>query len=301
MKSTMSLALFALLACSLLPGDLHAGGRTDKTFDKKGLVEMRFVSGDCKVTKSTDGRISVSVVSKVRPEDAFEPEMTERGDRLILREHFDHSSSGSVRWTVSVPEGTKIRFESASGGIEINGLKSDLKASTASGDIRLRDMDGEFDVSTASGEIHAENTSGRMTFSTASGNIEADNIRGELELSSASGAVKADRATLTEESSFSAASGDVSVKLAKSPAYDLEASSASGDATVNFNGNPLEGYFELTVKLDGGRIVCPFKFDNEKEFARGHEAYVTKSFTKGKSAPKISISSASGRAELREK
>lgn len=301
MKEKMIVVLFALFVCSLLPGRLSAGERIDKTFDKKGLVEMRFVSGDCRVTKSTDGRISVSVVSDVKPEDAFEPEMTERGDRLLLREHFDNSSSGSVRWTLSVPEGTKIRFESASGGIEIENLKSDLKASTASGDIRLRDMEGEFEVSTASGEIRIDNTSGRLTFSTASGDIEADNIKGEMELSSASGAVKAERVTLTEESSFSAASGDVSVKLAKSPEYNMEAGSASGDATVNFNGNLIEGYFEMTAKVDRGRIVCPIKFDNEKEFTRGHEDYVTKSFTKGKSTPKIKIGSASGRAELREK
>jgi DUF4097 and DUF4098 domain-containing protein YvlB len=303
MKKKLILALLAAFACSLLPGDLYAlgGNRIEKTFGKKDLVEMRFVSGDCTVTKSTDGKISVSVASKVSPEDAFEPEMTERGNRLVLREHFDHSSSGSVRWTVSVPEGTNIRFESASGGIELSGLKSDVKASTASGDIRLTGMEGEFELSTASGDIHADRVSGRMTFSTASGDIETGDITGEMELSTASGSVKADRVTLTEESSFSAASGDVSVKLAKGTEHDIEASSASGNATVNFDGNPLEGYFELTVKVDDGRIVCPIKFDNEKQFTRGNQEYVTKSFTKGKSSPKIRISSASGRAELREK
>ena len=303
MKEKMIVILLAVFACSIVPCGLSARGRgrTEKTFDKKPLVEMRFVSGDCKVTRSTDGRISVSVVSKVRPEDAFEPEMTERGDRLLLREHFDGSSSGSVRWTVSVPGGTNIRFESASGGIELSGLKSDLKASTASGDIRLSDMEGELELSTASGNIHADNISGRITFSTASGDIEANNTTGEMELSTASGTVRADQVTLTEESSFSAASGDVSVKLAKGAEHDLEASSASGNATVNFDGNPLEGYFELTVKADDGRIACPFKFDNEKQFTRGRDDYVTKSFTKGKSSPKIRISSATGRAELREK
>jgi hypothetical protein len=88
--------------------------------------------------------------------------------------------------------------------------------------------------------------------------------------------------------------------LAKTPVEDIAVSSASGNATLNYNGNPVEGHFELSVREDDGEIVCPFDIDKERRIERGGDDYIVKSFTKGHDSPRIKISSASGRAELKK-
>ena len=195
----------------------------------------------------------------------------------------------------------EVQFNSASGDFEISDLKCEIKVSTASGEISIENSDGEFDVSTASGDVSIDNSKGEFDISTASGEIEVNSGSGEYSLSTASGDIDGKEILVKEESSFSAASGNVYIELAQSSAYDLKLSSASGDAILNFNGNPIQGYFELTAKVRSGHIKSPFKFDNEEEFHKNDQLYVRKSFTKGEDTPTIRISTASGKAELKLK
>lgn len=272
-----------------------------KIFDRKESIDMRFVSGDCHVKKGSDEKIHVQLVYRIDPPDAFEPVFQEKGDELVLKERFHGSSSGSSTWTLTVPDGIEIQFKSASGNFEIADLKCEIKVSTASGEISIENSDGEFDVSTASGDVSIDNSKGEFDISTASGEINVNSGSGEYSLSTASGDIDGKEIMVKEESSFSAASGDVYVELAQSSAYDLKLSSASGDAILNFIGNPIQGYFELTAKVRSGRIKSPFKFEKEEEFYRNDQLYMRKSFTRGKDTPKIFIRTASGRAELMEK
>jgi len=254
-----------------------------KTFDKKESIDMRFVSGDCQVKKGSSDKIEVHLVYRIDPPEAFEPVFQEKGEELVLKERFHGSSSGNSTWTLTVPDGIEIQFKSASGDFEVAGLKCEIKVNTASGEISIENSDGEFHVNTASGEIDVNSGSGEYSLHTASGDVDGKEI------------------IIKEESSFNAASGDVYIELARSSTHDLKLGSASGDAILNFNGNPIQGYFEFTAKVRTGRIKSPFKFDNEEEFYKNDQLYVRKSFTKGEDAPVIRISTASGKAELREK
>ena len=139
-----------------------------------------------------------------------------------------------------------------------------------------------------------------MGFSTASGDIRIRNSQGFFELSCASGDIDASNITIQEESSFSTASGDVEVKLAASSEFDLDFSAASGDVTLDYNGNDIIGYFEFSAKKRSGNIRSPIDFDREEEYGRNGDEYMRKSFSKGGLTPKIYISTASGRATLKE-
>lgn len=272
-----------------------------KTFDKKESILMRFVSGDCLLKKGSGDRIEVHLIYRIDPPDAFEPVFQEKGDELVLKERFHGSSSGSSTWMLTVPDGIEIQFKSASGDFEVVDLKCEIKVNTASGDVSIEKSGGEFRVNTASGDVAIQNSKGEFDINTASGEIDVKSGSGEYSLNTASGDIDGKEIIIKEESSFSAASGDVYIELAQSSAYDLKLSSASGDAILNFNGNPIQGYFELTAKVRNGRIKSPFKFDNEEEFYKNDQLYARKSFTKGKDTPIIRISTASGKAELREK
>jgi len=318
---------------------LYAGEKKTitKTFKVKKVVEIKTVSGDCIVKKGNGAKIQVTVDYNYN-KDCFKPEFTEQGNKLIIKENFeDWSCSGKSEWTIIVPEETDIEMSSASGNLSLTGLKSKVIAKLASGDIYVKDSSGEFEIKTASGDIEVENLSGEIDFKTASGDIDADNLEGNISLKtasgmvdgsnlngkiilksasddveienskgnfilkSASGSVEAENIEITGASEFKTATGKVYVLLKKSSEYDLTLASATGDAVLNYNGNPIMGYFEFTAQKKLGNINSPFKFDKEEEFTQEGKVYFKKSFFKKNSTPKIYIKTAIGTAELREK
>jgi len=290
----------------------------DKTFDARETVRINTVSGDCMVKQGTDDKIHVHLVYSYSPQGSFEPEFQERGRALRLSENHYESNSGSSQWTVTVPADTRVRFSTASGDFEASGLTGDISVETASGDIVVEGCTGRLDFESASGDISADNCQGELEFNTASGDItlddcsgeydietasgdiEIDGGEGEFDLSAASGDIEADNITLTASGSFEAASGDVEISLAKSAQYDLVVSSASGSATLDYNGHPIKGQFEFTARLRRGKIVAPFDFDDEEEFERWGQDYVRKSFSRDGDSPFVVIETGSGRAELIE-
>ena len=101
-------------------------------------------------------------------------------------------------------------------------------------------------------------------------------------------------------STLGSASGSVNVKLGKTPKYDLDVGSASGRAVLDYNGNPLVGYFEFEANARTGDIESPIDFDDEETFYKNDQRYVRKWFVEGKDRPEITIGTGSGRAVLKK-
>lgn len=284
MQSTIVKMALVTLIVLLLAGTAHYGNldRTVRTFDRKDVVKINTVSGDCIVEKGEGDKITVEVINSYRPRDSFEPKFRERSRSLKLTERFFDSNSGSATWTLTVPEGTDIEFSSASGNLTISDLHGAFSATTASGDIELRNCAGEYEISSASGDVDLADCRGEFKVSTASGDIDAAAV------------------TLDEESSFSTASGKAQVQLKTSPDYDLQVSSASGRAELDLDGNRMNGTVEMVAKAHGGRISAPVKCDREETFHRWGDTYIRQVFNLGRSGPEVSIHTASGRAVWNE-
>ena len=324
-----------LLVCGVSGAGL--GEEIQKTFDGIETVKLSTVSGDCIVKTHSSDEVVVELFYDVEPKKAFKYKIRESGSTLIIKERWGNgSSSGEVRWTLTVPAETEIEFSSASGDltaeglaksiesstasgdvelhdiggdieisaasgdIEIMGSTGDVEVSTASGDITVEDCTGEIELSTASGDIDATQVGEEIEFSTASGDVEVSDSKGEFNLSCASGSVTAENITVTGESRFSTASGEVEVSLAETAEYDLTLSSASGDVVLDYNGNPVKGYFEFEARKSGSRIVCPFDFDDEEEFEHYDHTYVRKSFSRKGKTPEVHLSTSSGKAVLKK-
>ncbi len=253
-----------------------------KEFDKKEMVSLKTVSGDCIIKIGTTDKIIVNVTNEYSPRDSFEPSFRERDNALRMKEKMYGSNRGSSTWTITVPQGTEIDFSSASGGMLIQDYTGELRGSTASGDYELLNCKGLFYLKTASGYYEIENCQGEFDIKSASGNIDARGI------------------IITDESEFASASGNVRVTLGATPEHDLNVGSASGKAAIDYGGNKMVGLFELTTRYDHGRIDAPFEFDNEEKFRKNGQRYIMKSFTRESDQPLISIGTASGRASLRE-
>ena len=289
-----------------------------KTYPAKESVHIKLASGDCTIETGAEDAIVVDVKHSVMPKDAFEPEIYESGNRLKISERWSGHSSGRVIWTITVPPATEISFSSASGDLDVSGLQKRLKASAASGDIRAEDISGELSIKTASGDIHIEDCNGDIEITAASGDIECSGLSGDTELSAASGDVKLkdskglfDISTASGDvkcsglhidgySSFSAASGDISIRLGGACTNDLELSAASGDVSLDYNGQPLKGYFEFEARKSSGSISAPYSFDREDEFEKNGQTFVKKSFTRDGDSPRITMHTASGRITLKK-
>jgi DUF4097 and DUF4098 domain-containing protein YvlB len=310
--------LLAGLTIFLLAVNLQAGRKNEinKSFEAMKMVRINTISGDCVVKVGDNDKIDVQLTYTYMPEENFEPLFQTKGSSLYLEEDMTGSTHGSALWTLTVPAETRINFstasgdftaddlkgrvsvETASGNIELSNCNSKIRAETASGDIRLTDSEGDFNLETASGDIVVSDCKGVFDLNAASGDIETENCRGEFEVNAASGDIEALKTFIEEASTFSVASGDVYVELAETAEFDLSLSSASGNATLDYNGHPVSGYFEFTAREGRGNIRAPFPFDDEEVFERYDQDYISKSFTLGSDTPSITIETATGKAVL---
>ena len=305
----------------ILTSGLMAGDRLprveERSFAARGSIRLELVSGDCLLRTGAAGKIEVRVESDFDPAD-FHPQFVERGEVVVLKEEFSGRAHGRSVWKVTVPASTVIDCESASGDVKAAGGTAGITVRTASGDVDLQDFSGGcrvqtasgdidlarvkggLEVKTASGDIHGERLDGPQTrLASASGDIALARAGGELRVSTASGDIEVTEGTFAAAAKFASASGDVSLKLAASPAADLNIATASGDVELDYAGHPMAGTFTLTTKK-GGEIRAPFPFGAEEEFLKHGQTYVRKSAVRRGATPRIEIDTATGSIELRE-
>ena len=274
---TFAMAILILTAFS---------GDDDETawkFEDIKLIKVKTLSGDCIIEKGETGEVSVNVVKGYNPRESCRTIVREDGETLEIIEEITGTGSGrSTIWTLRVPDDIAVEFFSTSGGMTLSNVKGKFSGNSASGGYELTSCEGEFAFTTASGDYDIENCKGMFEISSASGDIDAANI--EIDANSA----------------LASASGSINVKVGETPEYDLNIGSASGNAVLDFDGNPLLGHFEFEAKDRGGEIDSPFDFDDEETFYKHDQRYVRKWFVKGPDEPEITIGTSSGRAVLRK-
>lgn len=282
--------------------NLQAGDKVEvnKTFKPKETVRIKTVSGDCIVKKGKSSEIKVHLVYTF-PKDKFKPVFEEEGNALILKEEFSKEGnckgvSGSSTWTVTVPEKTDIAFSSASGDFSAAGLSSEVQAKAASGDIHVEGLKGKLEAKVASGDITVKKSGAEVLVKTASGDIKIMDSKGQFKLHCASGDIEASGVVIKGECDFESVSGDVAVTLAKTSEYDLNLNTVSGDVTLDYNGNPVKGYFEFKGKKK--HIHSDIPFDNED--TSKYNPFAKRYFKKGGDSPEVFLKTISGKLEFKK-
>jgi DUF4097 and DUF4098 domain-containing protein YvlB len=298
MKNFTSKRVFMVLLMSVLflGMQLMAGEKkvVNKTFDAKDILKISTASGDIKIETTSGNKIKVELKYTFSSE-YFEPIMEEKGDTLVLKEKFKKSwdwkgqRKGMSKWTVMVPANTKIEASSASGDVKIAGIKKPVSARTASGDLKLMNCAGGLEIKSASGDIKVNKADGDIKAKTASGDIKLYDVTGALKVKSASGDLKVSGVAFTGASELEAVSGDVEVQLAKANKFDLNLGTVSGDITLDYNGNPVKGFF--TFKGMKSNLHSDVPFDNSE--GSKYNPFAKKYFKKGDS-PKITAKTVSG-------
>ncbi|MCO6357725.1 DUF4097 family beta strand repeat-containing protein [Roseivirga pacifica] len=317
----LKLSLTALALC-LFAFSSTAQERIEKSFS--GIENIRLVtsSGNGTIKKSSNNEVKVTLEFTYDEED-YKPSFEQRGETLYIEEEFRRSrwTRGYSEWTLEVPDGLELDFKTGSGNIEVDGVvielqvnsgsgniqvdrvSGDTRANTGSGNISFRDVDGMLDANTGSGSIRLESVKGDADLNTGSGNIRANGVEGALDLNTGSGNIDIREATITGASSFNTGSGNTSVVLSAALNSDVSLNTGSGNATLDFNGQKIEGEFIMRAN-DESDIRAPFRFDKEYEGSGDRWGGRNRGYTKeakiGSKNITIRISTGSGNAVVRE-
>lgn len=209
---------------------------------------VRNAAGSVEVATAGGG---TSTVELSAPDDGGGRDRVERtrveasgdGRRIVVELPDRRGTAGIGRQSrvdvrVSVPEGSRLRLQSASASISATGRYAEVDAEAASGAVRVGEVAGRVEVHSASGDVRVD-AAGGGSVRTASGAISVGRVSGQVEAHAASGDVAVGRS----EGSLRVrtASGDVRVDEAVSGTLTL--STASGDQLIGVRRG-------VTAKLD---------------------------------------------------
>lgn len=301
-----SFLILIIVSCLLagMTNNLFAGREenVDKKFSNIESIKCKFALGDVKIQKSSDNQVHVSLIY-THNKNNFEPIMTVRGNKLVLKEEFfdnDDQDTGYSRWVISLPKDIEIDINTGTGDIIIKNVEIEVEANTGTGDIEIFDSKGEFEMNSGTGDIEISKGNGEFDLNTGTGDVNIVDAKGEIKANSGTGSVEAENITIIFEASFNSGTGDVKVVGPRGEEFDLSLNSGTGDAVLDMDGQPLNGYFEMKCNARKGKIVAPFKFDHEEEYGHGSQKTLEKSYTKGNEDRKFFISTGTGKAVVKK-
>ena len=166
----------------------------------------------------------------------------------------------------------------ASGDASVDNIKGDLEVELASGDTRIEKSDGSVNVSAASGDIKIKDSKGSFKLKCASGDIDASGI------------------VFTGASEFQGVSGSLTVVLAGPNSYDLDLHTVSGNIVLDYNGNPVNGYFNFKGQKGNIDSDIPFESKDGSKYNPFIKAY----FKKGGDSPEILMKTVSGEIQFKK-
>lgn len=256
--------IFLASTCSIYAA-AAARGSFQKTLQVTGPADLQVLthSGDIVVHTGAPGSVAISArihgstsllglgSASDKEIRAIEqnPPIHQTGN--LIKVDYPPYGGVSIDYDITVPPDTALRANTGSGSQNVRGLRGRLDLHAGSGDIQLDDTASPARVGTGSGNIQgggigssldASAGSGdiRLTFTgagdvrihTGSGDVQARGINGSLVLETGSGDVTVDGRPKGKWT-LRASSGDVRLHLPQDASFEVDASSGSGDVTIN--------------------------------------------------------------------
>jgi DUF4097 and DUF4098 domain-containing protein YvlB len=249
-----------------------------------------------KIRVSEDWRLTTSdAEAKVKKLEA-NPPIEQNGNTIHIGEIRDEDlrRNVSISYEITAPADTKLHSSTGSGSETLEGLKgpietstgsgsihltkigSEVRAKTGSGTITMEDVNGSVHASTGSGGIHASGIAGGVTASSGSGTVEISQtapgdvdvetgsggvdlhgVQGKVRVHAGSGSLHAEGKP-TGDWDLHTASGSVTLRLPADAAFNLEASTGSGNISTTHEltvSGVIGGRHELHGKAHGGGPV----------------------------------------------
>jgi|GEM_PF-1239319 len=237
-----ALLMTATLACA-------AKGQFERTLTVHGPVELHVASasGDIHVRPGDDGEVHVvghvyadngwgfaSAADRLR--EVLDHPPVEQMGNVIEVGHSLHLNNISVDYYITVPKGTEVEANSASGDIYVEGVEGALRAESASGDLHASGVNGTAFLHDTSGDIDASiDESPNVEAQDISGDVTLHNVRGMLHAGTVSGDLTVSGAP-QDGWRLHSVSGDVELNTGGAEPFVVHASSVSGDIQNSHGG-----------------------------------------------------------------
>jgi DUF4097 and DUF4098 domain-containing protein YvlB len=170
---------------------------------RDGTFSLENVSGDVSITGRSGNDVRIDAVKRVRHPNPTEArailqaltvDVAERGGNVDVRTQypFRRNWSGSVDYTVTVPQSANVTLKSMSGTLKVTNVNGELRAESFSGEIVMSGVRKIRLAKTMSGDVQIADSEGDdLTASSYSGNVVMRNVKSRIVgLNSISGDVR---------------------------------------------------------------------------------------------------------------
>lgn len=273
-----------------------------------GKVVLVNISGDIEIRSWKESSVKIDAVKVSEAatldkakENAKEVtiEVTNAGNVVRIetkypeRKHFwgGDSINVSVSYVVMVPAKASVEVKSISGDVKLDAIGGPAKVNSVSGNVDVLGAAGA-DVKLVSGDLTLQNIAGDAFLKSVSGNVKATKIKGSVELESVSGDIDlvdvAEARTVTGKT----VSGNITYRGTIMPGGNYELKSHSGDVTLTI---PASSAFDFEANTFSGVIDSDFPIEVSGKLSpreiRG---------TINKGGARIQLSTFSGNIELKK-
>ncbi|MEM6321020.1 MAG: DUF4097 family beta strand repeat-containing protein [Bacteroidota bacterium] len=287
-----------LLIAFLMPLFLH-GQEVNETYKDVAYLDVELATGEVTIKKSKNSQVSVR---GKYDDDRVKVTIDYSGNSLSIKEKNRYGNNNGGRgsiWTIEVPDGLDISASSGTGDVLVSGIKADFEGNSGTGDVEVADIEGRIDLNSGTGSVIVRNAKGRFDLNSGTSNVLVSNAEGKFDANSGTGNVKFEKVHPTSSSTLNSGTGNVKFVLSDKLEADLELNSGTGDAVLDFDGQKVEGDFEMSCGLNSGTIVAPFQFDTERKVGSKYNGHWEKTAKVGKAEYDVEVSTGTGRAEIR--
>jgi len=293
---TNNLRLAAFLFAAL--PTLVFAQKLDKTYKSVEFLEISSLTGDITIKKGTSNEVAVKGMWN---DEKVSVKVDYDGKTLTIKEKKIRNNVGgnASNWVLMVPDNLDLGVNSGTGDLSISGVKADLDANSGTGDIEVRDMEGRFDLNSGTGGLDIADAKGKFDLNSGTSYVRVANSEGKFEANSGTGNVEFEKVKPTGNSTLNSGTGNVEFVLSDELAADLTLNSGTGNAVLDFDGNKIEGDFEMKCGINSGRIDAPFKFDSEQKIGNRNNGHIEKMAKIGKATYDLEISTGTGTARVK--
>ena len=244
-------------------------GHFDRTLNVNGPVDLDVQTGSGRIEVHGGSSSSVVVHATIRAQEHFfgsssarerihaietHPPIQQNGSSIRIG-HLDDPELRrgiSIEYDLTVPAETKLRSNTGSGSVVVDGIHGPVNAETGSGSVTISKVGDEVRAHTGSGRMELESIHGNVDAHTGSGSIRASGIAGRIVADTGSGGLQVEQISSGNIRAHTG-SGGVTVHTPKE-GFELRAHTGSGSITVD-RPMTVQGTIskhELMAKVGGG-------------------------------------------------
>lgn len=270
MKAILATAILTSATLVLPSLAEDAAGSFERTLNVTGAVDLDVQTGAGRIEVRAGGSSAVVIRGTIRVRDRrfstgtarervhsieSNPPIQQTGGTIRIghMEDPEMRRGVSIAYEVTVPAATKLRSNTGSGTVVVEGISGPVNAETGSGDVSISRIGGEVRAHTGSGRMDLDSIEGNVDANTGSGGVKASHIKGRIVAEAGSGSVELGQ-TGTGDIRAHTGSGEVTVRTGSEAGFELRAHTGSGHITVD---RPITvsgtiSPHELMAKVGGG-------------------------------------------------